>query len=93
MTFNRHQLDEALGRTLESCSVHALDDFGQMDRLGGFLCAAKLATEVPKVNADGQRYPALSFDVLAYLVFDGVQHAVGVFAFNLKFERFSHRNL
>ena len=70
--------------------VHARDDLGQMHWFGAFFSAAELAVKVPEVHPGRQRHAALAFDVLANLVFDGVQHAVRVFAFDLKFERFSH---
>ena len=90
MAFLGHHFNKNLHGAFGRSRVHALDDFGQVHRLCAFFGAAELAVKVPEVHTGRQGHAALAFDVLAHLVFDGVQHAVRVFAFNLKFERFSH---
>ncbi len=85
--------DETLPIALRRCCVQAHYDFGQMHGFGRFLAGAELAVEVPVIHTGRQGHAALAFEVFSKLVFDGVQHAVRVFAFDLKFERFSHGSL
>ena len=88
-----HKLDKKLVCAFSHSRVDARDDFCQMHDFSGFFSAAELAVEVPKIHAGGQGHAPLAFDVLADFVFVGVQHAVRVFTFDLKFERFSHGRL
>ena len=63
-----------------------------MHHFGCFLRRTKLAVKVPKVHALGQQPPALTFDVLAYLMLDGIENAIPVLAFDGEFEYFFHES-
>ena len=70
--------------------VDLADQGRQVHHFGGFLGHAKAAVEVPVVGALGHHTAAFALDVLADLVFDGVQNAVAVLAFNGQGKSFSH---
>lgn len=61
-----------------------------MDHNSLRLGSTKATIKVPKVNTFGQRAAAFTLDVFAYLMFDGVEYAVTVLAFDIQFECFFH---
>ena len=56
--------------------IHACGQLSQMHHFGGVLGTAEFAVKVPKINRLGQLAPPLTLDVLAHLMFDGLQDAV-----------------
>ena len=63
---------------------------GQVGHFGGICRSAEAAVEIEKVDAFRQRAAALAFHILADFVFDGVQNAVAVLAFDVQRESFLH---
>lgn len=61
-----------------------------MDHNGLRLSSTKATIKIPKVDAFRQFAATFTLDVLANLMFDRVEHAVTVLAFDIQFECFFH---
>jgi hypothetical protein len=72
------------------CSIEPRLDGGLGNRFGAVLGQAEAAVEIPELRAFGHGAAAFTLQVLADFVFDGVEYAVGVAAFDGERESFAH---
>ena len=64
--------------------IDRMHDFGKVHRRSSCIAGADHAVKVQKIRAFRQGFGAFTFDVLANVVFAGIQQAVAVFAFGVK---------
>ena len=71
-------------------AVNQADQGSKVRHFGGFGRAAELAVEISKICPGGHGAAALTLDVFADFMLDGIQNAVAVLAFNVELESFLH---
>lgn len=79
-----------LGATLGCHFIDEARQCRQMNHCSVFFRSAELAIKIPKISAFRQITAPFALDVFADFVLDGIQKAIGVLAFNMELEIFSH---